>query len=416
MKLHTLFPKQSRRSLIPLALAAAANLAGPIPRAQALTFNFSAAAGTPESAIAGFRAAGDLWSSVVTDDVVVNLEVSFLSLESDILGRAQSTEQLYRYSAVRSALLQDVSSQDDAIATSFLPGGDSVDLWINYTENSPSGVGSPTPYRDSDGDANNANLRLTSANAKALGLPTSSLSDGLIRFNRDFQWDFDRSDGIAAGTFDFIGAAAHEIGHILGFNSGVDVLDTNSPLEMQGDRYFFRDDQMAFVSPLDLFRYSDASRSVGIPDWTAGESRKYFSIDGGTTAIVDFATGAIHGDGQSASHWKQGQTLGMMDPDLRQGEILPISEEDLRAFDVIGWNLPKISPGPGFFPEDVDLAIPLSGWDSELMVAAAWGDGAPLRRAKAVPEPGALLALVTVSGASLGWLRKKRSGKFSQRR
>lgn len=416
MKLHTLFLRQSRRSLIPLALAAAANLTGAIPKAQALTFNFSVAEGTPESAIAGFRAAGDLWSSVVTDDVVVNLEVSFLSLAPDILGQAQSTEQLYRYSAVRSALLQDVSSQDDAIATSFLPAGDSIDLWINYTENNPSGVGSPTPYLDSDGDVNNTNLRLTSANAKALGLPTDSLSDGLIKFNRDFQWDFDRSDGIGAGTFDFIGAAAHEIGHILGFNSGVDVLDTNSPLQMQGDRYFFRDDQMAFVAPLDLFRYSDASRSAGLLDWTAGESRKYFSIDGGTTAIADFATGAVHGDGQSASHWKQGQILGLMDPNLRQGEILPISEEDLRAFDVIGWNLPKLSPGPGFFPEDIDLAIPLSGWDSGPMAVAAWGDGIPLRRAAAVPEPGTLLALVTVSGASLGWLRKKRGSKFSGRR
>lgn len=405
--MHTLFLRQSRRSLLPLALAAVANLAGLIPKAQALTFNFSAAEGTPNSAIAGFQAAGNLWSSLLTDDVVVNVQVSFLSLAPDILGQAQSTEQLYAYSQVRSALVQDVSSRDDAIATSFLPGGNSVDLWINYTENSPNGVGSPAPYRDSDGDTNNTNLQLTTANAKALGLPTSSASDGLIKFNRDFKWDFDRSDGIAADAFDFIGAAAHELGHILGFNSGVDVLDTNSPLLQQGQPYFFRDDQMASVSPLDLFRYSSESRSAGILDWTAGASRKYFSIDGGTTAIADFATGYVHGDGQSASHWKQGKNLGLMDPDLRRGELLPVSEEDLRAFDVIGWDLPKISAGPNV-SGDGDLVTPLSGWDSGLM-ATSWGDSMPLRKATTVPEPGALLALVAVSGASLGWLRKGRA-------
>ncbi|NJR32447.1 MAG: hypothetical protein HC778_05960 [Chamaesiphon sp. CSU_1_12] len=88
-------------------------------------------------------------------------------------------------------------------------------------------------------------------------------NDGSISFNNAFNWDFNRNDGISGGAFDFIGIAAHELGHSLGFISGVDTLDGNA------SGTFYNDRQFTYVSPLDLLRYSTDSkmltRSIGLP-------------------------------------------------------------------------------------------------------------------------------------------------------
>ena len=63
----------------------------------------------------------------------------------------------------------------------------------------------------------------------------------------------------------------HEIGHSLGFTSGVDILDLNAS--------GFLDDQFDYVSTMDLFRYSAESVAAGgngTIDWTAGTNGKSF--------------------------------------------------------------------------------------------------------------------------------------------
>lgn len=191
-------------------------------------------------------------------------------------------------------------------------------------------------YVDNNSNANNQRIELTRANAKALRLVDGDdvSADASISFNSLIDFDFDRSDGIDAQKFDFVGVAIHEIGHVLGFSSGVDVLDrlTN-----------FLDAFYTSVSPLDLFRYSAASADVGVIDWTASASDKYFSLDRGKTKIASFSTGINFGDGQQASHWKDQLGLGAMDPTLRNGEQLTITALDLSAFDVIGWDLSNTS-------------------------------------------------------------------------
>ena len=338
----------SAKLLAPLATALAALSLGNKP-AQALSFNFMPTPGMDPIAIDGFAAAGQLWSSRFSDPVTINIDIGFSALGPNVLGQAASAFNTYSYSSVRNALINDRTSADDNTAVANLQSGSAFGLLINRTSNNPNGSGSATPYWDNDGDENNTTIVMTNANAKALGLLSGNASDldASITFSNLFTWDFDRSNGIIAGAHDFIGVAAHEIGHVLGFISGVHVLDNNSP-PVNGP---FRDDEFIFVTTLDLYRYSTESRQLGpgIIDWTADDRDKYFSIDGGTTvigAMTGFAEGVNFGDGRQASHWKDNLGLGIMDPTAADGELLQITARDEQALDVIGWDRANINPVP----------------------------------------------------------------------
>ncbi|MCL4401134.1 MAG: PEP-CTERM sorting domain-containing protein, partial [Acidobacteria bacterium] len=104
-----------------------------------------------------------------------------------------------------------------------------------------------------------------------------------------------------------------------------------------------------YVTPPDLFRFSALSvaQGAGVIDWTADSRDKYFSVDGGLTSIAAFSTGIHYGDGRQASPWKDNMGLGIMDPTAAPGELLSISSNDTRMFDVIGWN--RATPEPATF-------------------------------------------------------------------
>ncbi len=363
---------------------------GTITPVSALTFTFNPAATTSQAAKDGFAAAGALWSSKFDNNVNISIDIDFAALGSGILAQAGSTRQNFTYNQVYTAMSNGRISADDYAAVASLPNGSAANstfnMYLNRTSNNPNGSGSATPYLDNNGNANNSTINMSTANAKALGLiaggtpapimtnilmaPTNGIvvgpnittvagspttinqiqpqnsarttaltagADATITFSNAFTYDFNPNDGITSGAFDFVGLATHEIGHVLGFTSGVDILDGNSP--PNGGP--FPDSAFTYVNTLDLFRYSAAN--VGAIDWTADARDKYFSLDGGATSIASFATGITFGDGRQASHWKDNQGLGVMDPTAAPGEKLAISENDLRAFDVIGWNRPSIN-------------------------------------------------------------------------
>jgi hypothetical protein len=100
-----------------------------------------------------------------------------------------------------------------------------------------------------------------------------------VYFSSSYTFDFDPTDGISKGSYDFIGVAIHEIGHALGFVSSVDYYDAYTYPGDISNRGAGALENNAVNSTLDLFRYS----AEGTLDVSTSSSNKYFSIDGGAT-------------------------------------------------------------------------------------------------------------------------------------
>ncbi len=342
------------------ALCAAALLLGVAVGASAqpltrITLNFqqgpnlqAMAGGTPsEQATAanvmnGFYAAGDLWANRLADAITVNILVDYKPLEPNVLGSTDSEATDFAYGQVKSGLASDATTPDDQIAVAHLQSGTYLDFITNDTSVMPPAT-SPI-IRDNDGSANNWTMDVNRANAKALGLiqPRHPASDGEVVFSSEFTWDFDASDGISSGAFDFVGVAAHELGHVLGFVSGVDVVDLAAAPD--GPRAPLALDNYRVFGPRDLFRYS--AMSLAEPDQPAigavldlaVGTDAYFSLDAGATALAPVATGRYNGDGHQASHWAADMDLGLMDPTTRMGTIGRLTALDLMAMDAIGYD------------------------------------------------------------------------------
>jgi hypothetical protein len=322
-------PSRRTRRAAATAVGLSTLLAVSTPAARALDFTFSPAAGTPQEVIDAFTLAGQRWSAIFEDPVRIRIDIEYTSLGTTSLAETVNYYHDLSWSTVRSRLVTDASSADDALAVQSLPSSGGIPILINRTSNSPTGSGSLTPYLDNDGDANNTTIRTPTSIQRALGLSgVGAGDDAIITFSSDFQWDFDPTDGIASNRYDFVGIATHEIGHALGVLSGVDTVDAaTTPL---------RDDQYSAVTPMDLFRVSVQSKSLGAIDFTADSRDKFFSI--GDLTDVPLATGANHGDGDQASHWKDDSNSGIFDPSFAKGELLTISADDRRLLDVIGYN------------------------------------------------------------------------------
>jgi len=303
----------------------------------ALVFNFSQGGGITAPILAGFNAAAQRWSNVFTDDITVNVSIDFTNLGSGVLGSTTLVESDYFYSSVRPAMVNDATTGYDTQSVANLPSGTAFDMYLNHVSNGPFGTDLVTPFVDDDGDGNNQLIQMTNANAKALGLlgAQSLGTDGTVQIGDQVTWDFDPSDGIEVDAFDFVGVVQHELGHVLGFNSGVDILDAFGGPPGAGP---FLDHQHTEVSTLDLHRYSTESAALGVIDFTADARDKFFSVDGGATPIASFATGEIFGDGDMAGHWQDGSGTGLFIPNPAMGQLLSLSALDVAALDVIGFD------------------------------------------------------------------------------
>ena len=332
-------------------VATSAAVVGSDRAVQALTFNFSYEDGTSIDQIQAFKAAGDVWSSYLTDDITVNLHVQMTNtLPTNVVGGAlPGITDNQNFLNFQNALNADSKSDDDDVAYNNMPWN-SYDALINGQW-----------YN------NNTEIDLTRANSKALGLIDAhdTAIDGYILMSdlsgTSTQWHYDLNAPVATDKLDFYSVAIHEIGHALGFISGVD--DTNIYFQSSGDD---DDDDGSYktnsATSLDMFRESSATiNNYYDIDMSVGTD-SFFSIDNSTN-LANFSTGTdttLGGDGKQASHWKdQTDVIGIMAPTIGLGERREITELDLRALDVIGWDLSTTT-------QSIDLTQVVTDIDNEV--------------------------------------------------
>jgi hypothetical protein len=198
--------------------------------------------------------------------VNVTLNVGYSALPTGVLGSTGSTTNVAYVGDVFNALAANKGGKLDKIAVANLNpkpstfiGGMAIDALVSAPRANGTGVALPlTRVADTDRGANNSAFSANTSLMKALGMtPTYAATnpqkaDGTVQFSTGFAFDFDPTDGIAANQIDFIGVAIHEIGHALGFRSGVDTYDVNTAFTGVLGNF-------ALMSVWDTFRFSQAS-------------------------------------------------------------------------------------------------------------------------------------------------------------
>ena len=282
-----------------------------------------------------FGQAADAWSNVLSDNVTVNIRVSWGSVGGYVLGNGTlggSLDALYgyfSYSQIKGWLSNDASTADDKTANKNLP-------LLSATAGNK--------------------FVLAGAQAKALGLLSSNNNafDGYIGFGNGVNYDYDRSNGISPGAFDFVGLAEHEIDHVLGHFSGI------------GDGY---------ATAFDLFRCANGASTF------SNVAGSYFSIDGCKTNLATFnSTGSGDRDDWASSPTSKDIQGAFLFPGVQYS----ISSADITALDVIGWGAKQTG---GF-----TLSLPQFG--------------SVARAVAAVPEP-STLTLLAVGALAIGLVRRR---------
>ena len=300
------------------------------------------------AALAAVQRAAAQWEAHLFDPITVSIEIDLDVAPAGVLGFAIPNEVILPYSEVRAALQTDALAEADDSIVARLPAADSIEFAL------PPG----TEFR---GD-----ISVAKANAKAIGLRPGQLddlfgvADGGIVMSESVPFDFNRNDGIEPGQFDFESVVVHEIGHVLGFLSSTDRFTVGGG--------------PAVIEPttLDLFRFRDVVGADNPRTPVAFESLRR-ELRPATPAAIDFIlqddwnlpaieypvefgepANLVPPDttnpldpfvpfGYQASHWLDsdlfGETIGVMVPTFAPQQIVPISNVDLRAFDLIGYNV-----------------------------------------------------------------------------
>jgi hypothetical protein len=309
------------RSLPALLLLSAVLWAQPLAALEILIEPGSGLLGQP-AALGAFERAAAQWEMQFVDDVVVTIDADLdASLPSGVIGNTSSVRLTMPFDDLRASLITDADPDDGILHA--LPTYGRFEALLP------------------DAFALDGQIEGTKANFKAIGIPLLDadfgLSDGSIVFNGAFPFDFDNRDGIMASQFDFETAAAHEIGHLLGFLSVVDSVDARLAEGAGGP---------VAPTPLDLFRFARLDAPADATDFTDAAR----NLVPGTAALLDdlgvlselLSTGVFTGDGREASHWRDDRLtrrqIGLMDPSLRLGRVSNLTPADLRALDLVGWD------------------------------------------------------------------------------
>src|SRR6185369_5827369 len=139
-----------------------------------------------------------------------------------------------------------------------------------------------------------------------------------VGFSKTAAFDYDPSDGIAPGHYDFFGTFLHEVTEIMGRQLLVGQTLGGVPHSYEA---------------MDLLRFS----APGVRNFV-GQQAAYFSPDNGQTNLGDFNTVAGGDYGDWASSVGPDSFLAFSN----SGVTNAVSDDDVRVMDAIGWDLEQI--------------------------------------------------------------------------
>src|SRR5262245_23836799 len=154
-----------------------------------MQFNVTFDASVNATAQAAINNVLGVFINTFSDNVTVNIKFQFGAIGG--LGQSDFSLSSTSYSAIKSALQSDSKSGDDSTAVASLPAADPIG-------------GTHTYY-------------VTKAQGKGLVfLGADSTLDGTVTFANVQPFDYDRTNGITAGQYDFQGTVAHEVSEVMG--------------------------------------------------------------------------------------------------------------------------------------------------------------------------------------------------------
>src|SRR3954447_1750071 len=275
------------------------------------------------------------YASQFTNNAQINVKVSWGSvggyaLPSNAVGASVSSLYGYfTYSQVKSYLTS--TSQSNPADTSL------ARAVANLPATAPAGV---------------SKYVIPSSEAKVLGVisPTQTSIDGSIGFAGSTSgYDFDPTNGVTAGTYDFQAVAAHELDEVLGRISG---LYNTAP---------------TYRTVFDLFRY----KSPGVLSFSYSEAA-YFSINGGLTNLGKFNN---TGSGDRSDWLTLWNSVDIQDAFISTGQRKNLTAVDLTGLDVLGYDGTNLGN---------------TAWNLPQTIA--------FRLVESVPEPGSLILLASMLG------------------
>ena len=259
-----------------------------------VNFTYDSTVGSaPVGFTATLNAVASFFQNTFSDSVTVNISVGYGKINGQNLGGGALGSSLtylsnYSYAQLKSALAADATSADDSSSVASLPAND------------PTG----------------GHYWVSTAESKALGLagPSAAL-DGYVGFSSAAGiFDYDTSDGVTAGKYDFFAVVAHEVSEVMGRQMLVGASIGGTPNGYE---------------PMDLFHYS----APGVHRFT-GTQAGYFSVNNGVTNLDNFNTNPGGDFGDWAASAGNDAALAFSN----SGVVNVFTPTDIRLMDVLGWN------------------------------------------------------------------------------